>query len=321
MSFLKRFPRVKDLPESYFEVNSSWASINILLVILFILSLLSCHFLAFEFGHKKYLFFLTPLLGAQIYKLTIVMHDACHFTLYKSRASNIFIGRLCEAFLGTSFAKFRAAHFEHHRYCGTVKDTAEGNFRKLEGCSPLYFIYHMLRPLFGFGYLDALKYYAKYDSMETAQKRLPFQTPWFIRVIMTLVVQLLIIIIATGFWQQPVLIIVYPLIAATFGIFFSRLRGLAEHVSHYSTPLRGECFVRTHSANWFDEIFFYCLNMNYHLEHHLYPAIPSANLSKVSGYLQSKYGYDEDHFSRSVLMTFYKILKGRQDGFNQDFNR
>lgn len=42
-----------------------------------------------------------------------------------------------------------------------------------------------------------------------------------------------------------------------------------------------EKFVRSHKTNLFDRMFFYTLNFNYHVEHHLYPQLPCCHLPKL----------------------------------------
>ena len=59
-------------------------------------------------------------------KLTIVMHDCCHGTLFSSRLLNRYVGMLSAGFLFSSFAGYCSMHWEHHRHCGTSKDNFDG---------------------------------------------------------------------------------------------------------------------------------------------------------------------------------------------------
>jgi len=71
-----------------------------------------------------------------------------------------------------------------------------------------------------------------------------------------------------------------PLVsAATFGLFFSQIRGLAEHGPCRNAPAAG--FVRSHAARVLERIFLYDLHFNYHSAHHRWPQIPSCHLPWV----------------------------------------
>jgi fatty acid desaturase len=67
--------------------------------------------------------------------------------------------------------------------------------------------------------------------------------------------------------------------AATFGLFFSQLRGIAEHAAEAGGAMAGN--VRSHAPHWLDRLLLYDLNFNYHREHHLYPHLPSRDLATL----------------------------------------
>lgn len=77
--------------------------------------------------------------------------------------------------------------------------------------------------------------------------------------------------------------LVFPVSAATVGLFMSQIRGFCEHV-----PMPGESGVmrlRSHTSNPFERPFIHYLNYNYHGEHHRYPRVPSKNLPALSRWL------------------------------------
>jgi fatty acid desaturase len=94
-------------------------------------------------------------------------------------------------------------------------------------------------------------------------------------------------VVSGGFqlwWLAPV-----PLAsAATFGLFFSQLRGFAEHVAMPGVDPAG--FVRSHRPHVVDRILLYDVNFNYHREHHLYPQVPSCHLPMVHAALAGEGG-------------------------------
>ena len=71
-----------------------------------------------------------------------------------------------------------------------------------------------------------------------------------------------------------------PLVsAATFGLFLSQLRGLAEHGSLSVVAQAG--IVRSHSARLLERLVLYDLHFNYHSAHHRWPHCPSRHLPLV----------------------------------------
>ena len=120
------------------------------------------------------------------------------------------------------------------------------------------------------------------------------------------VCQLTIAALATGGGRRPWLVLVYPATAATFGLFFSRIRAFCEHV--HIGRFEGQCSVRSHLPNPVDRLFFYTLNMNLHVEHHLFPQVPACHLPRVRARLE-EVGYLEPTMSsRSIAGTILGVL-------------
>jgi fatty acid desaturase len=64
-----------------------------------------------------------------------------------------------------------------------------------------------------------------------------------------------------------------------------RLRAICEHgaLSDYSSPLTA---ARTHLPTLWQRFFLFPHHVNYHIEHHLYPAVPHYYLPQLHGALQ-----------------------------------
>ena len=83
----------------------------------------------------------------------------------------------------------------------------------------------------------------------------------------------------TGGGRYPFLALVPFASAATFGLFFSELRGIAEHGAVGATAEEGN--VRSHASNSLDRILLHDVNFNFHREHHSYPQYPSCHLPAI----------------------------------------
>ena len=102
------------------------------------------------------------------------------------------------------------------------------------------------------------------------------------------------------------MVLAYPVTAATFGLFFSRVRAFCEHVRLDWHD--GECSVRSHLPNPIDRLFFYTLNMNLHVEHHLFPQVPACHLPRVRGQLEDAGYLRPAMTSRFILGTIAGVL-------------
>ena len=90
-----------------------------------------------------------PVIGAYVYKLTILMHECCHRTLFRFRALNDRVGLVCGGFLVTSYDTFCRAHWQHHRHCGTDDDGEESDYLTLQDAPALQLVLHLVKPLLG----------------------------------------------------------------------------------------------------------------------------------------------------------------------------
>jgi fatty acid desaturase len=216
-----------------------------------------------------------PLLGARIYKVTILLHDCVHGTLFAQRRWNRLVGRLAAASTGVEFKAFARLHAKHHRRYGQADDPQGEDYLRLSNAGPSRLLWHLLNPLVGFGLgkLDTLK--AAVGS--GARRDLTSHLLW------TGSVQGVIALVVTAGGRLWWLIPFYPGCAATFGLFCSRVRGFCEHVAPPGEESAG--FVRSHSPNLIEGLFFYDLGFNYHVEHHLYPTAPSYQLQALHAHL------------------------------------
>ncbi len=90
------------------------------------------------------------ILGAQIYKITIVMHDCCHGTMFRGRRGNAVVGTIAGYFAATEFSNFRRVHLKHHRDYGEPDDPQGDDYLGLEAASRAALAWHLGRPLLGY---------------------------------------------------------------------------------------------------------------------------------------------------------------------------
>lgn len=94
------------------------------------------------------------------------------------------------------------------------------------------------------------------------------------------IVQIAVALLVTGAGRHAWLVVLPFVSAATFGLFLSQLRGIAEH--GVGEPNRPEVFVRSHVSEALGALLLYDVHFNFHEEHHRYPGVPSQKLPALS---------------------------------------
>lgn len=214
---------------------------------------------------------LTPLIGLLLYRVSIVMHDCGHRTLFSSPRGNDRMGRVLGALTGIDYHNFCRLHWRHHRIYGEAGDPQAFHYRALRSFTPARYVLHLLRPLAGLN----LRYVVGESALSPKNLRHALASG---DIVVLLCVQAAVLALVTGGGAFLELAALPFVSAATFGLFFSQLRGIAEHAT-LETPEPG--YVRTHAPHWLDQLLLYDLHFNYHAEHHAHPQIPSCHLVAV----------------------------------------
>jgi omega-6 fatty acid desaturase (delta-12 desaturase) len=216
-----------------------------------------------------------PLLGLAMYRLTMVMHDCVHGTLFVSSRANRIVGAALGACSGIEFTTFSRLHRQHHRRPGYPDDPQGSDYLFSHSPSRLELVWHLSRPLLGYNVCKLWQVYATFDrEPDGGSPILRAQ-----RFGLVVIVQLIAAAVASGGLASWPLTLLPFASAATFGLFFAQLRGFAEHVAMPGTDSRGH--VRSHCGGLLDRILLYDLNFNLHREHHLCPAVPSCHLPEL----------------------------------------
>jgi fatty acid desaturase len=213
-----------------------------------------------------------PLLGLAMYRMTVVMHDCVHATLFASPRTNRVIGALVGALSGIEFRAFSRLHWHHHLRVGEADDPQGFDYLLPASVSRGAILWHLLRPLLGYNVFKLLQVYGALNRLNISRGLGPRPND----VVFVVLVQGAAAVVASGGITVWWLMLLPALSAATFGLFFAQLRGFAEHVAMPGVDPRGN--VRSHRPNPMDRLLLYDLNFNLHREHHLYPNVPSCRL-------------------------------------------
>ena len=220
------------------------------------------------------------LLGGRQLGLGVLMHDCAHFSLFKSKPVNDFIGHwLCGAPINASVYEYRDYHLKHHRHAGAEQDPDRWFVAKypVEKAS-------LRRKLLR----DATGRTGVRDFVFNLKRfRLAKNYPWII-----FHVVLISILTVSGapwaylMWWAAELFI-HPAL--------TRIRQIGEHgVAINRDSLDPRDNTSTTLASWWERLFIAPNNVHYHLEHHQFAAVPGYNLPKLHKLLAGR-GYYDGH--------------------------
>lgn len=232
--------------------------------------------------------------------LAILMHDASHGTLFKTKWLNdVFADWTCARPIWNDLAKYKAHHFVHHTKTGTADDT-DITLVEPFPCSRSSLLRKFLRDLTG---LTGLKFFAGRLLMDLGYMRwtiandvvwLPKEGVAFAdRVRMLLRNAMLTVIVnallfaalcASGHaWLFGAWVLAYM---TPFSIFV-RIRSMAEHACTEKTT---DMFRNTRStrAGWLARATVAPIHVNYHIEHHVMASVPYFRLPRMHKMLRER---------------------------------
>ena len=213
----------------------------------------------------------------------LLIHEAIHGLLFKSRTSNEFAGRLLCILIGSPLGLLRAGHLLHHKFSRTALDRTEVVDYKEKGAvlhslgyygwilGGLYFteVLGSLVALLPGGWVRAM---SKNSSLgqRLVEMLLSSRSMKIIR--LDAMAALACFVAAFWFYGD------YWYVLLTALLMRGLLISMLDNVYHYSTPLDNPRYALNLSApapmRWF------LLNANYHGIHHENPRVPWDNLAE-----------------------------------------
>lgn len=245
-----------------------------------LLGLAAAFALAIAWTNPLTLLLAVILIGGRQLALSIVLHDCAHKALFRSPALNTFAGQwIGGAAVDVPLQLYRDYHLNHHRHAGTDKDPDQG----------LVKAYPVTRDSLRRKFIRDLTGQTAVRDLVMAWKKPDWRqkTPF-------LVFQLVLLTALTAagapwaialWWAARIFI--YPAIM--------RLRNIGEHgvaADRYDTEPRRN--THTTIASWPERLLVAPNNVNYHLEHHIFAAVPPYNLPRLHRLLASR-GYYDGH--------------------------
>lgn len=226
------------------------------------------------------------LMGCWQHWLAIISHESTHYRLFASRALNDLLGRLSGMLIGVSTFSYRIVHRLHHNH---LYEPVDPDMALMAGYprGKMYLVKKLLKDAAGLtawrNYLYFFGAPAQNRQTGVAQKPLSDTTSRLRDVALTdrwivvaFHVLLLIAMFAIGYGVPYLILWILP--AITVQAVILRLRAVLEHgaPSDTGTPL-GAARTNTELPLW-AKVSLFPHHVNFHLEHHLYPAVPHYHL-------------------------------------------
>jgi len=237
---------------------------------LFYAMLITCGYVAWNAPDVWVEWLMYGLIGYLWMSIVTFMHDCTHSVLFKARWKNWIFGIFSTLPLIVTFISFKEDHLEHHRYNRSSQDPDAFTMGKRGFLDFVLFYAYILVG----GILTIIQFTFIYPFQRFNKKNLLIHVGELsLRAVLYTV--LILWTAKLGVLDQFLQLWLVP------GYIFSFLNSIRFIAEHYETPwdagqLAG---TRTIMSNQVNSLFWNYIN--YHIGHHVYPAVPWYNLQKL----------------------------------------
>jgi fatty acid desaturase len=257
----------------------------------------------FQVEWNAFLYFPIYLLAAaSLHGISLFTHEGVHGVLSQSPAWNRLLSMLCALPVLQNYAAYRVLHLKHHTHLGQPGDP--DRYKNYTQWSILEFLMHWGRLIIGYPvYIIAIPILGLQQGNWSDRFWIAIE----MMLLMGGVWGILHLNIASEIlihaWLMPMILI----------NFMVNVRGMSQHtlLEEEADLVRGTRSILTHPI-----VKFFMCNENYHLEHHLYPAVPWYNLPQLHQFIESELRSQQapfipsyTSFVREFVMTSFDRLQ------------
>ena len=258
------------------------------------------------------------LMGCWQHWLAIISHESTHYRLFESRAANDLVGRFAGMSIGVSTFAYRIVHRLHHNH---LYEEIDPDMALMAGYprGKAYLWKKLLKDIAGFTAWRNYLYFfgAPAANAVTGQKQDPLaDTTTHLRklalsdrwVVVGFHVLMPVLMFALGYGVEYLVLWVLP--AITVQAFILRLRAVAEHGAPSDTRTALGAARTNVEIPALVRMALFPHHVNYHLEHHLYPAVPHYRLAELHALLKER-GILEGAEVRPFADTMRRVFGAR----------
>jgi fatty acid desaturase len=262
------------------------------------------------------------VLGGRQLGLGILMHETAHRSLFRTAALNEWIGQwLCAAPMFVELGIYRRYHFTHHQQAGTALDPDLPNYEHYP-VSRASLRRKLLRDVTGRSGLRAFAalvvLYASTDQRngysyraggESASTR-TLGAGTLLRNGWRCVAANALMLAACAAAGYALVYLLWPVAWLTTYMLYSRIRNVAEHGA---LPGTRDADIwrntRTVLASWWERLTVAPNYVNYHVEHHLVPAVPAWQLPRFHRWLREQGAYEGGEHGAALERGYAQVLR------------
>lgn len=243
-----------------------------------------------------------------------LMHECGHGSLFATKSLNSWVGKwLCAGPVMYRIDDYMGRHLKHHRAVGTAEDPDLARYQAYP-VTQASLRRKLIRDVTGRTTMKFLRDMLQANAtIELEDGRRKLSAGRFIsRMRAPIISNLVLFLILASLKQAPLYLLWVVAYFSTYMV-FSRIRNLAEHAAvpdlSNSDPLLN---TRTTLASWWERLTFAPNSVNYHLEHHLLPAVPKYRLADFHRALRAKGLLEHADIAPGYRAVLDRITIGQQ---------
>lgn len=237
------------------------------------------------------------VMGVAIHAMAVLTHEASHYSMFRNPRWDRWVGFLMGAPVLVSHTAYRVLHAYHHRY---TRD--EGDPDEFHNATKNRILLSLL--FYAWLVIGTPIYLVHVPAFALKHGR------WRDRLDILLEYALLVLLFGTAFglahaygrWDMVLHCWAMPMCV---GMVFGNVRSWSEH----SMTIPGHPFTQTRTVTSNKLVSFLMCNLNYHLEHHLCPAIPWYNLPRMHALMLDEYRQAGSFVYRSYLRFLWDAFR------------
>lgn len=256
-----------------------------------------------RFLHPIFLPLVIMWIGARQHALAILMHDGAHYLLFKNRRLNAVVSELFLAWpLFITMRAYRGSHFAHHRHVNTDKDpdlmrkqNSEWEFPKSwKALGAL-----LAKDVFGLNTHQQL-----FELADMAEQKDAPSGKGGHYTSARILYYVIVLSVVTYFRLWPLFLLLWVVPILTWLKMIMRVRSIAEHFAIENDHAYTKS--RTTLPSFLERVFVAPRNVNFHLEHHLYPSVPFFRLPQLHAVLMKDAVFQS---KAHVTSTYWGVLR------------
>lgn len=248
------------------------------------------------------------VIAGRQHAMAALLHDFAHYRFVADKKASDWVADLFLAWpLLATVEGYRRNHLGHHRYLNTDKDP---DWVVKVGSREFTFPQEMRFAVLNLaGYLVGVSTVRDFRKAFARIKADERSTPGYVALRIGFYAAVAALLTLTGSWTGFLLYWAVPYF--TFFFMFMYIRSVAEHFGETMDYSHDLTATRTVIPVFWERWFFAPHNMNYHIEHHLYPSVPHYRLPDLSHALMANPDYAATaHVTRGYATGLWNELIG-----------